>query len=333
LEILHLTIPLREPFSNAGSSLRKRDVGLIKASRGEFTGWGEASPFPGQDESFASMVTSASAGRPSPVLAGGMDQAQCDLNARMASQRLAATRETSKDALPISLAVGVGPGAIEAVGRAVTAGIGRFKLKVAPGSVTHVRSIRDRFPDAVLGVDGNASFSVETMGELAELADLNLAYMEEPVVTSDTELLDGVRSVVDAPIFADESVRSATDIEQLAMNQHVDGVVIKPGRLGFTGALEAVDLAEGLGLRWRASGLLETSVGRAYTNALASLPNAFVSDVAPADWFLERDVASTMTRDGSVILPEGPGIGFDPDEEVLADYLVERNDLTHLLEP
>lgn len=329
LELLHLSIPLRRPFVNADGPVSVREVGLVGAFGADTTGWGEASPYPGQDVSFGRMVATAMAGDPTVTLAAAIDQANADLEARSVGRSIASS--SGGGSLAISLAVGLGGAAVEGVADGVVAGVNRFKVKVAPGRVDHVREVRQRYPDVVLGIDGNGSFSVATARELLSLADHGLIYVEEPAPFTDTEALRIVKDSIDVPVFADESVRSMEDIMSCHTSSLVDGVVVKPARFGYTGALAAVSLADRVGIRWRASGLLETSVGRAYTNALACRSNAFVSDVAPASWFLERDVADTPVVGGRVALPSGPGIGFDPNEEVIGRYLVGRHDISHLL--
>ena len=76
----------------------------------------------------------------------------------------------------------------------------------------------------------------------------------------------------------------------------------------------AARLAENGGKLWRASGLLETGIGRGFTNALASQPEAFVSDISPATQFLVEDVISSETS--------GSGLGVVPDMTIVERYLV-----------
>jgi L-alanine-DL-glutamate epimerase-like enolase superfamily enzyme len=107
------------------------------------------------------------------------------------------------------------------------------------------------------------------------------------------------------------------DAEALLSLEHVDGVVIKPGRLGWTGAIAVRDRANAAGKLWRASGLLETGIGRAYADILAACPDAFVSDVAPADWFLETDVTTSRYVNAQITVPSAPGLGVTPLPDLL----------------
>jgi O-succinylbenzoate synthase len=218
--------------------------------------------------------------------------------------------------------VGLGDDPVSAVAKAVAAGVSRFKIKVGPGYVDHVVLIRAANESCVLGVDANASFDESTIDELGALADLNIAYIEQPCGGDDAASLARIKQLVDAPVFADESVRSVSEAESVLSSPLIDGVVVKPGRLGLDGALDMIALAQRLGKRWRASGLLESGIGRAYTDILAAIPSAFVSDVAPADWFLEQDVAPSRFADGAIVIPQGAGLGVHPQREVIDRYLV-----------
>lgn len=227
----------------------------------------------------------------------------------------------------MSLAVGMSD-PVATVERAVDDGVKQFKIKIAPGRIDHVAAIRSRFADVSLGVDANGSFDATTVDQLRSLAGLGIAYLEQPVSDFKGHAARSIHAVLEAPVFADESVRSVADAEGLLDLDHVDGVVAKPGRLGWSGAVAVRELANVRGKLWRASGLLETGIGRAFTDALAACTDGFLPDVAPAGWFLESDVTPIRYGDAGVTLPTGPGAGVEPIPEMLDRYLVESVDLT-----
>jgi O-succinylbenzoate synthase len=326
-----LSIPLKGPFHTAIGGIDTREVALIEVDVGEVSGWGEAAPYPGQDESMDELVAGASTGDASVTLASAIELAIVDVTTRAAGTSVAMDLGVDRDTVPTSIAVGLGGDPVETVRRAVVLGVGRFKVKVAPGYVDQVAMICDAFPDVVVGLDGNGSFDIDTVHELDTLQSQPITYFEQPCDPADVDTLMALRTLLDVPVFADESVRSAGDASNILASPHVDGVVVKPGRLGFKGSLATIAEADRLGKRWRASGLLETGVGRAYTDLLAALPSAFVSDVAPADWFLERDVVVSRFDLGEVSVPTGPGIGVEPDPEILNRYRVDRIDVTDLV--
>jgi O-succinylbenzoate synthase len=304
-KIFHVDIPLKRPFRTSGGSITSRSVALVRLGDDPY-GWGEAAPFPGQDEPISEILRAARVGESTPMLDAAMDEAEADLQARVAGASLAEIVGATRAMIPVSLAVGLDD-PIREVDRAVEQGIVRFKLKIEPGSVGHVAEIRRSHPDVLLGLDANGSFSMSSMSELDVLSALDIAYLEQPF--SDMAVVPAIETTV----FADESVRSVASAEIALTLDHVDGVVVKPGRLGWSGALAVRDLATSAGKLWRASGLLETGIGRAYTDILAACPDAFVSDVAPAAWYLDTDVTESRYTNAHITVPSGPGLGVTPD--------------------
>lgn len=324
--IFHLEIPLRDPFVTAGMTVTRRSVALVRIGEDPF-GWGEAAPFPGQDEPFDDVMQAASDGQRTPTLHAALDEAAADLDARIRGVALSDGLGESSEVIPVSLAIGMS-NPVESVERAVDGGVTRFKIKIAPGRVDHVAAIRRRFSDVSLGVDANGSFDATTIDQLRSLTGLGIAYLEQPVPDLNGEAARSIHAVLGAPVIADESVRSVADAEALLDLGHIDGVVAKPGRLGWSGALAVRLLANARGKLWRASGLLETGIGRAFTDTLAAGADGFLPDVAPAGWFLESDIAPLRYGDAGVTLPTGLGVGVEAIPEMLDRYLVESFDLT-----
>jgi len=307
-EIFRFDVPLIRPFSTADRTTGSRTVVLVRVGDGPF-GWGEAAPFPGQDEPVEDVLRASSDGGSTPTLSAALDEAAADLGARRSNVSLAHEIGSTNASVPISLAVGLDDPLFD-VDRAVERGVSRFKLKIEPGRLDHVAEIRSRHPNVTIGLDANGSFGHGTTVDLDTLGDLDISYLEQPVADLRSTIAEDLRSRLDVAVFADESVRSVEDAEDLLVLDHVDGVVVKPGRLGWTGALAVRELANSSGKLWRASGLLETGVGRAYTDILAACPDAFVSDVAPAEWFLEADVTDSRYLNGGIIIPTAPGLGI-----------------------
>jgi len=323
LDGIRLSMPLRSSFGTADTSIEVRDICLIRASGGGQEGWGEAAPFPGQDESMDELLASTGSDDPTPTLLAAIDEALADLSARAQGRPLLPPRSGS---VPLCVAVGI-EDAMAAVDRHVEAGIMRFKVKIGPARIGHVRAIRAKHPDVLIAVDGNGSFGAGRMAELESLSSVGVALAEElfDEWQSHEVLQFGERTGI--PLFADESVRSLADVQRLLALPGVDGITIKPGRLGWGGALTARDLAMAAGKRWRASGLLETGMGRSFSNLLASQDGADMSDVADARMFFVDDVVRVPVESGSIVLPKGEGIGVTPHSDVVDRYRVGEFDL------
>ncbi len=324
----HLSIPLKGPFHTATGVVGSREIGIIEAEIDGVTGWGEAPPYPGQDESIEAVLEAVAIGSTTLTLGTAIEFALADAAARAKGESLGSIMGVTREAVPASIAVSLGGDPRAVVESAAALGVGRFKVKVAPGHVLHVAEVIEAQPQAIVGLDANGSFDRSTIDELEAVADQGIAYLEQPCDPSDAATLERLRQIIDAPVFADETVRSAADAEDALSSPLIDGVVIKPARLGFAGSISTIAEVERRGKRWRASGLLESGVGRTYSDLFAALPTAFVSDVAPADWFFERDIVDSRFSEGQMVMPTGPGIGSTPDPELVARYLVHAYDAT-----
>lgn len=313
-DVFLLEIPLRVPWTTAMGSLSARTVALVRIGE-DVVGWGEAAPYPGLDP--ALDLDDMHGGALPPTVAAAIDQAFSDRTARLHGRPLT-TSGTAR--IPSQVAVGL-DNPLEEVSRAVEQGTSRFKLKVAPGAVRHVLEVREAHPEVVIGVDANRSFA--SADELLALRDADVAYIEEPFESWGSASVVLAEST-DIPLLSDESLRSAYDVDVLLAIDSIAGITIKPGRLGWTQSLEARRAAMAAGKHWRASGLLETGVGRAYADRLASLPGGFLSDVAPTEAYFIDDVAPSRSDGADVLVPSGVGLGVVPDPEKLARYTVAQ---------
>lgn len=314
-----LEIPLTEPFRTATGRIDRRTTVLVSVGD-DVVGWGEAAPYPGQDETIAELLARAREGIATATLAAAIDEAVSDRGALLSGASLLPGTSTS---VPLSVSVGI-DGALDRVQMLLDQGVRAFKVKVAPGETEHLVAIRDRHPDVTLGVDGNRSFLLLSDDDRRALTEVGPVYIEE--LFADWESPDAIdfAHTSGIPMFADETASTLDGALRALDMPSVAGVTIKPGRLGWSGALAVVEAATRLGKLWRASGLIETGVGRAYTDLLASDPTAFISDVAPAELFLRADVTTSRFDGGVVRVPSGPGLGVVPDPDLLAAY---RTDL------
>ncbi len=73
-------------------------------------------------------------------------------------------------------------------------------------------------------------------------------------------------------------------------------------------------------------GLLETGIGRAHNVAIASLPGFVLpNDISASKRYFESDIIEPefrLNRDGTITVPNGPGIGVDVVHEKLLEYTV-----------
>jgi O-succinylbenzoate synthase len=176
------------------------------------------------------------------------------------------------DAIPVAALLPTGPGAVEALERAASAGFSTFKVKIGAASLEAERNMVARLVDALpdggrLRLDANGGLDLRSADRWLDLAaDWPVEFIEQPLpVGSDADL---VRLAADhaTPVALDESVRDADDIRRwrdrgwtgvfvikpaLAGDPRdlVREAVIEPGRFVFSSALETdIGLVAGLRL-------------------------------------------------------------------------------------
>ncbi|WIV68500.1 dipeptide epimerase [Natrialbaceae archaeon AArc-T1-2] len=101
---------------------------------------------------------------------------------------------------------------------ALERGYDTLKVKVGTDRDEEIlATIRDVAPDATIRVDANEAWSPrEAVATIDELAAYDLEFVEQPVSADDPEGLRYVYERSSLPIAADESLRTATDVPQVA---------------------------------------------------------------------------------------------------------------------
>jgi o-succinylbenzoate synthase len=80
------------------------------------------------------------------------------------------------------------------------------------------------------------------------------------------------------------------------------------------------------GVPLRAGGMLETGLGRAVNLAVAALPGCTLPpDLGPSARYFTQDITPPFDdRDGTMAVPDGPGLGIEPRQEVLDDVTIDQ---------
>jgi L-Ala-D/L-Glu epimerase len=178
--------------------------------------------------------------------------------------------------------------------------------------VDKVLSLAER----TLRLDANGGWSgAEAIERLKSLSGYPIEFVEEPITSPRLGDLDRIKSRVDIPIFLDESVISADDVERY--HEVVDGVNVKLSKCGgISSALDLVERAREHGLKLLLGCMIETAVGVTAALHIASLFDYFDLD---AIMLTSDDPFWGAHFSGSrLIQPDGIGIGISRGENVLA---------------
>lgn len=360
VDVTPVALPLRHPMKMAGETIKhaKNIVVRIEAADGT-VGWGEAASAPTMTGDTQGGLVAAVRDHLAPLLVGrnawewpplvaqlrraligntgahsATEMALLDLMGRKAELPLVdliggASRRAvapmwllGRDTLEEDVA--------EAAAK-VREGFCFFKLKVATKAldqdVAATHALRAALgPDIGLCADANCGFSREAAGQYVEaVRRANVLFLEQPLATADLAGLEALARMSPIPIGADEGIHALHDIGAHAQ-AGAGGVSLKLIKLGgFGAALEAAALCERLGLQINvAAKVAESSIASAAAIHLACALPRIAWGVSLTHVYLAEDLVARPwpLRDGMIGLPNGPGLGVEVDEGLIARFRV-----------
>jgi L-alanine-DL-glutamate epimerase-like enolase superfamily enzyme len=244
-----------------------------------------------------------------------------------------AVRETVQIKMSVS---GAEPERAAEIARwAMGRGLKALKVKVGiepEGDLARVKAVRAAIgPSVRMGVDANGGWSarvaIETIRRMT--AECNIYFAEQPVAPLDIQWLVDVRRNVPVPVMADESCYTLQDAMALARAGAADILSIYVGKGGGIGpARKMAAVAEAAGLTCTVGSNLELGVASAAMTHLATASTGVGAEEFPCDILgplaYEHDLLAEPIefRDGAVRVPQGPGLGVELDEKMIARYRV-----------
>jgi O-succinylbenzoate synthase len=134
---------------------------------------------------------------------------------------------------------------------------------------------------------------------------------------------------MDTPICLDECIHSFAHA-QAAIEMGACRIInMKLGRVGgHTAARRIHDLCRERGIPNWCGGMLESGIGRAHNIAMSTLPNfTLPGDVSASARYWAEDIiepAVTVTAQGTIRVPTGPGISFEPKRALIEKLTVRK---------
>ncbi len=215
----------------------------------------------------------------------------------------------------------------------LSAGYQRIKIKIKPGKeLLEVKSVREEFPRIKLSVDANSAYRLEDMPVLKQLDAYYLMMIEQPLGWDDLYGHVEVQKQLQTPICLDECIHTYEQAEAAIRLGACKIINVKLGRVGGHREARRIQaLAQKLGVPVWCGGMLESGVGRAHNIAMSTLPNfTLPGDVSASRRYWEEDVIEpevTVTAKGTIVVPEKPGIGFEPRRERIESITARRERL------
>jgi O-succinylbenzoate synthase len=163
-------------------------------------------------------------------------------------------------------------------------------------------------------VDANAAYRLEDAEHLARLDRFDLMMIEQPLDYDDVRDHAKLQQRLRTPICLDESLHSVHIAEEALELGACRIINVKPGRLGGHGeSIRLHDLCSRHGIPVWHGGMLESGIGRAHNIHLSTLPNfTLPGDVAASRRYFSPDLIDpeiVVRPDGTIAVPDGPGIG------------------------
>ena len=365
LELREIEMPLKAPFQTSfGTSLKRRILIVRVIDRDGAVGYGECTapeePFYNHEtvdtawmiiSSFvAPLLTRNSieeAAEVSDVLApikgnrmaiGGVEAAIWDLEAKKENtslwQHLGGTRESIN--CGVSIGLQKSPEILlEKVTHEVQSGYQRIKLKIKPGQdVELVKIIRSNFPDILLSVDANSAYRLDRdINIFEQLDEFGLLMIEQPLAAGDLVDHAKLQKRLKTSICLDESITSFRDGQHALELESCRIINIKLGRVGGHSEAKAIqNFAAKNGVPVWCGGMLESGIGRAHNIAMSTLPGfTLPGDVSASARYWEEDIIEppvTVSSEGTINAPTGPGIGYQVNEAKIEELTVRKETIS-----
>lgn len=222
-------------------------------------------------------------------------------------------------------------GLVSTVAAALEAGHATVKLKIDPDhDAPSVRAVRKVWPDLGIAVDANGSYAnadaaLEALRVVVDAADGRLDYVEQPLPADDLVGSAVLARQLGVPIALDESVGSIGEACTALAIGALGALNVKPARVG--GPLAAMAVAQVVASEGHAifcGGMLESGIGRAASLAFAAQSVCTgPTDLGPSARYHLTDLTPPFELEaGCLTVPEGLGIGVEPDPTTLDDCTV-----------
>lgn len=352
IELKRLSMEFKEPFVTAVGREVEKDFYVVTLRSGNLFGYGECgatnTPFyveetncsvryisetliaprllnaelAGPDD-FGSLVNDI---RRNNMAKAMFDMAVWDLFSKSSDMSLSKYMGGVKPIIECGISIGIQPDVqmlIGKVGDYLDQGFRRIKIKIRPGEdLVPLRAIRWRYPEAVLMADANSAYSLEDVGILKAMDELNLAMIEQPLRFNDIYQHSLLANEIATPICLDESLTSLDDVIAARELNACSVVNAKAGRFGgISETLQVQRYCSQSGMTLWCGGLLESGIGRLANLAVSSLAGFdFPGDIGPSSRYFKRDLLKNpieFSSPGIIEVPTGPGLGEDPDLEYL----------------
>jgi len=352
IELRQINLPYISTFRSSGWVEEGNNSVIVKVFSEGIFGWGESSVsrFPNYIEETSSTVLSIQQEVLVPLILNkeithpgdisdifksirgntcaisGLETAVWDLWCKLKNHNLSKFLGGKKEKVPVGVSIGISDNIKELLSlceKYLAEGYHRIKIKIKPGwDVEPLRSIRKRWHNILLQVDGNGAYSIKDIKILESLDKFNLLMIEQPFHHDDLLYHSVLQKSIKTPVCLDESITTPDKAVEALLMDACRVINIKPGRVG--GIVNAViihHICRKNKIPVWCGGMLETGIGRAVNVCLAGLPGfTLPGDISANNRYFKRDIVKNpfeLNSDGTLTVPTAPGHGAIVDEKYL----------------
>lgn len=347
ITLREIRMPLVTPFETSFGRTTDRRMLLAEAVADGVSGWGECvageGPFYAPEtvetarhilrdfiwpilkgreiESAASVWAMLEPIRGHHMAKGAIEAALWDAEAKQKGIPLWKHLGGVRKEIPCGVSIGIKGSPeelIATVERELAAGYQRIKIKIKPGyDAEPVERLRQQFPGIRLMVDANSAYRMADWPQLKRLEAYYLMMIEQPLGWDDLYSHAELQRKLDTPVCLDECIHTQEHAHAAIELGACRIINMKLGRVGgYTPARRIHDLCLSKQIPVWCGGMLESGIGRAHNIALSTLENfSLPGDVTASRRYWLEDVIEPeveVTSQGTIRVPEGPGIGYAP---------------------
>jgi o-succinylbenzoate synthase len=359
LTLREIHLKLLHPFETSMDRVTERRIILVEANVDGTIGWGECTA--GENPTYSSEDTETcwhiltnfiwpalkdkefrSAAdiwgiiefiRGHNMAKGSLEAAVWDAEAKQKGIPLWKLIGGTQEVIPCGVSIGIKETVedlVATVKKEVAAGYQRIKLKIKPGKdLLQVSRIRQEFPRIKLSVDANSAYRKEDIALLKQMDAYYLMMIEQPLGWDDLFGHVDIQKSIQTPICLDECIHTYEQAEAAIALGACKIINIKLGRVG--GHLQAKrihDLCKKNAIPVWCGGMLESGVGRAHNIAMSTQSNfTLPGDVSASARYWHEDIITpevTVSPQGTITVPTGPGIGFEPRRDRIDSITVRK---------
>jgi O-succinylbenzoate synthase len=357
IELRHIKMQLVAPFETSMGVETHEEHIIVRVDGEGVTGWGESvaegTPFYSYEtvqtawhilkdflipslvgtaiSSVDDWIRSCAHVRGHNMAKAGLESALWDLFAKSRGVSLSSMLGGVRSAIDVGVSIGLQSTPDRLVKKTeeyLREGYSRIKIKIAPGrDINLVRAIRTSFPDIMLQVDANSAYTLNDADLFRSMDGDRLTLIEQPLGYNDIYEHSKLQKMLRTPLCLDESIHSLADTQAAIELNSCKIINIKPGRVGgFSESIAIHNYCAANNVPVWHGGMLESGIGRAGNVALASLPNFILpGDISASSRYYLHDIVDppfTVNSNGTMNVPQGPGIGVEVKMDRLSDVTV-----------